>query len=316
MTTFPVAYATDNGYVQHVAVSIYSLLSNQDSDIRIDIYILDNKLSAANRDKLTRTANKFNARITYVDISNIEQLLPKGIDTANLSISTYCRLFLPQLMPYTIDKLLYLDCDTLVCDNVRPITSAVKGDSWYVAGVEDTMYPQMKEAIGLSRNDLYINAGVLYINLRRWRDDNLTERFIEFINRFDGRVPHLDQGVINGVFRTGKVRIPLRYNVQAPIYAIHSYKNLKLFFDLDTFYTPADVADAKLHPAIIHYTSFFVERPWFKFCLHPRKNDYRATLRLTEFTEAQLLNNKISLVHIIKDIAFRYFQLIYIKLRK
>ena len=316
MKILSVAYATDNSYAQHVAVSLYSLLSKMADDVQFDIYILANKLSDEYRRKLSCTADMFKVVIKFIDISNIEQLLPAGIDTANLSISTYCRLFLSQLLPPTVDRLLYLDCDTLVCDSLRDLTSCVDNDDWYVAGVEDTMYPNMKVGIGLDHKDLYINAGVLYINLKRWREDNLTNRFIEFINRFNGQVPHLDQGVINGVFRSGKIRLPLRYNVQAPIFAIHSYHNLKQFFDLDTFYTQMEVSDAKLNPAIIHYTSFFVERPWFRFCIHPRKKDYRSILRLTEFADAPLIDNKISLKQKMKDIAFRYIQPIYLKLRK
>lgn len=313
--SFAITYATDNGYAQHVAVSIYSLLEHSLDRGEIDIYILDNKLSNENRNKLLQTAGIFGKEVNFIDISDIESRLPENINTANLSISTYCRLFLPELMPEEVERVLYLDCDTLVCRDLRKITDGLAEDNWYVAGVEDTMYPEMKTGIGLARNDLYLNAGVLYINLKRWRKDNLTQTFLDFINSYKGRVPHLDQGVINGVFRHGKVRLPLEYNVQAPIFAIHGYDDLMKFFELKGFYTPDEVRAAKESPAIIHYTSFFVERPWFRFCIHPRKKDYRNTLNKTAFAGAELQNNRISFQQKLKDIFFKYFQPLYLRLR-
>lgn len=313
---FTVAYATDNNYVQHVAVSLFSLFSNSCKDEKILVFILGNKLSRDNAEKLQQVAKDFGHDVNIVDISDIEELLPVGVDVANLSISTYCRLFLAELLPASVNEVLYLDCDTLVGDNITEISDYVKSDDWYIAGVEDTMYPYMKRGIRLGAKDLYINAGVLYINLKRWRSDNVIKLFIEFIKSFNGSVPHLDQGVINGVFQTGKIKLPLRYNVQSPIYAIHRYSDLIDYFSLSSFYSPKEVKEAKLKPCIIHFTSFFVERPWFSFCLHPFRSQYRRFLKNTPFANIPLKTNGISMTSKIKDLAFKYFQPFYLILKR
>ena len=211
---------------------------------------------------------------------------------------------------------MYLDCDTYINDDITGITNYIEGQSdWYVAGVEDTMYPSMKEGIGLQTSDLYLNAGILLINLKRWREENIVERFIQFIEKYNGAVPHLDQGVINGVFKSEKIRLPLKYNVQAPIFAFHKIDNLRKFYSLSQFYDSESVIAAKKNPAIIHYTSFFLERPWFKFCLHPLKNLYRTTLKQTPYSENKLQVNKGGFVKKMKLFIFKHFQSLYLWLR-
>lgn len=311
-----IAYASDNGYAQHVAVSIYSLYNSLNERESCQVYILDNGLSSLNRDRLSEIAHGFGNKLEFIDISDIASRLPAGTDTANLSISTYCRLFAAQLLPDGIDLLLYLDCDTYINDDITGIIDYLPDNQeWLVAGVEDTMYPWMKEGIGLLTTDLYLNAGVLLINLKRWRNDNVLKRFLEFIASHNGRVPHLDQGVINGVLKTGKLRLPLRYNVQAPIYAIHNRNDILGFFSLNDYYDEESINTAKKFPAVVHFTSFFLERPWFRFCLHPLRNLYRDTLALTPYSQSGLMPDRIGMLNKFKDLCFRYLQPVYLKLR-
>lgn len=311
-----IAYATDDGYAQHVAVSLYSLFRSAEHPELLSVFILANSLSDSHKRNLSAIAEKFGKALIFIDISNIAALLPEGIDTANLSISTYCRLFVAELLPDDVTTLLYLDCDTYINDDISDVWRHIpQNGAWDVAGVEDTMYPDLKAGIGLEPEDLYLNAGILLINLRRWRETGITAKFIDIINRYDGAVPHLDQGVLNGVFRVTKVRIPLRYNVQAPIFAIHTRKNLMAFFSLKHYYDQDEIRQARENPAIVHFTSFFLERPWFEFCLHPLRHLYRDTLSLTPYSDVSLQRNPMSMMAKFKDWCFRYFQPVYLKIR-
>lgn len=312
-----VVYASDNGYVQHMGVSILSLFEKNVHIEKINIFILDNSITKENKKKLNYIANKFERDISYIDISNIEQLLPVNIDTANLSISTYARLFLANLIPNSVNEILYLDCDTVICDDLLKIRKFIPDNNdWCIAGVEDTMYTEYKTAVGLEPESRYVNAGILYINLAYWRRHDCLKNFLNFINKFDGSVPHLDQGVINGVFKNRITFLPLRYNVQAPIIAFNEYDYLLNFYSLEAFYTREDFIFSKQNPAIIHFTSFFLGRPWDKFCLHPLKNIYRGYLEMSPFNnEESLKDNSYTLFQKIKMLSFKYFQDIYLKLR-
>ena len=60
----------------------------------------------------------------------------------------------------------------------------------------------------------YFNAGVLLVNLRYWRENNLSESFFEIINKYPERLRYHDQDVLNIVLKEIKLTLPLKYNVQ------------------------------------------------------------------------------------------------------
>ena len=308
-----IAYATDDNYAQHVGISILSLYLHTSLSSRLKVYVICNKLSLTNKQKLLEIARRFDSNLTFIDCDELSELLPSDVNTANLSLSTYCRLFSAELLPKYINKLLYLDCDTLINEDISKLYDWDLGDA-LVGGIEDTMYKEMKTSIFLNEDSSYINAGVLLIDLDKWRKAHIVKEFIAFINKFNGNVPHLDQGVINGVLKNKIEILPLKYNVQAPIFAFHNYTDMLNFFSMYHYYSRDEVLDAKRNPVIIHYTSFFLERPWFKFCIHPLKDKYRNLLVLSPF-DTKLQSGKTTLLQKIKDLSFKYFQPLYLKLR-
>ena len=167
-----IVYATDDNYVKHVAVSLVSLYENAKSYELPVVYIIGNHLSKTNINKLDNVANKYGGRVEYLKADEAIEKLPKDVNTANLTVSTYIRLFLAEIIPNNIKKILYLDCDTYICCNILDLLN-VDFDGKIIAGIEDTMYPHMKTKIGLHESDRYINAGILLINLEEWRRQNV-----------------------------------------------------------------------------------------------------------------------------------------------
>lgn len=309
--TQDIVFATDDNYVRQLGVSLFSLLENN-RGLWLNISILDNGISESNKLWLQGISNQFDTHLAFIDISNIENLLPTKVAVNKLSISTYSRLFLANLMPDNVDTVLYLDCDTYINDSLEELLKTELTD-YAVAGVEDCMYPSYKEDIGLDISDRYINAGILLINLKKWREENMQEVFMNFIMKFKGNVPHLDQGVINGTINK-RLILPLRYNVQSTIYSFYRYKDMLKFFSMNSFYGEAEVAEARCNPAIIHYTSFFLQRPWFDFCLHPKRNMYRTTAKVLD-KNFSLQHSKLNILGKLKCLMFIHLQSIYLKIR-
>jgi lipopolysaccharide biosynthesis glycosyltransferase len=308
-----ISYATDNNYVPHVAASLVSLFENN-KKVLFNVYILTNSVSENHSQNLQTIANDYGQSISFISIDSlINKLSELNVAVNSLSISTYSRLFLAEILPDEIDKILYLDCDTIIVGNITDIWKH-NITNLYIAGVIDTMYPNYKSSISLPLNKPYINAGILFINLEKWRN-GATELFMDFIKKFDGKVPHLDQGVINGVFHDKEI-LELKFNVQTPVFLFNKYKNLLNYFSLTDYYSKKEFLEAKKNPVIIHYSSFFADRPWFSFCLHPKKNLYRKYLTCTPYFSNKLLSNKKStFVKKIKSIFFVYAQSIYLKIR-
>lgn len=115
-----------------------------------------------------------------------------------ISIASYARFFLASVIPESYDRVLYLDYDTIIMDTLVNLWK-IDLDGFMVAGVQDTVDKYFLKKIGLTQNDLYVNAGIILINLSLWRSHNLEQKFMDFIKKYDGNVPHHDQGTINAV---------------------------------------------------------------------------------------------------------------------
>lgn len=308
-----VVFATDDNYVRHLTVSLISLLENTVyTDFKV--FIIGNNLSTNSSNYLLEIGKRYDKEVIIIDGRDALDTLPKNLNTANLSISTYIRLFSASLIPKEIVKLLYLDCDTYIRADVQELFD-MPLDDYMVAGVEDTMYTYMKTDVGLKPDARYINAGILLINLDLWRKEKIQNKFIEFINDFNGNVPHLDQGVINGVLKSRIKYLPLKYNVQSPIFAFHKYARLLSFFNMSSYYSKDEIDAAKIDPAIIHYTSFFTGRPWERGCIHPFRFLYRSIIKNTIFA-SKPYTGSLPYKRRIRMAGFKYFQSLYLIMRK
>ena len=74
-----------------------------------------------------------------------------------------------------LDKIIYLDCDSIIADSLEDLDNIDISD-YYIAGVQDTVTNFFKTSIGLNKDDRYINAGMLVINLKKWREDKIEEK--------------------------------------------------------------------------------------------------------------------------------------------
>ena len=88
------------------------------------------------------------------------------------------------LIPYAIndDKVLYLDADTLVNGDISNFYNTDM-NNYVIAGAKDIGILQSQlEAVGLTKDSTYINAGVLLMNLKEIRAQRLHELWVDLIN--------------------------------------------------------------------------------------------------------------------------------------
>ena len=293
-----VVYSSDENYAQHMAVSMVSLFRIHTKVEKLSVFVISNGISKACCTKLEVLAKSYNRTITWLDFKPFEEKLSLDMEWP-ISISSYARLFLAEMLPHWCDRVLYLDCDTIVCDDLTALWE-LDMQEHPVAGVKDTVNADFKRRVGLSPNDPYINAGILLIDLDLWRKHDIQNQFLSFINQRNGRVTHHDQGVINGVFSQNKLILSPRYNAMTPLFT-HSYKRLVEFFRLNDFYSESQIMDAVRKPAIIHFTPEYVGRVWEKGCKHPHVDLYRNYLEQTPWkgniTDPEPLSLKLRILY-------------------
>ena len=283
-----IIYSSDDNYCIYMGVSILSVLENNKNFNSINVYIIDNNINDVNKSKLKELVELYQRNILFIDFEKYKKYLNLNMQW-QISISSYARLFVASMLPENVDKVLYFDCDTLIDDSLNELWNQDIND-FYVAGVCDTVPSNTKQAIGLNNTDFYINAGMLLINLKKWRKDNLEKELLNFIDKHNGNVIHHDQGVINGVIKNKKI-LPLKYNLITS-YLMMSRDDIINFYKVeDSFYSQEQIDEAIKNPVYIHYTPGFTTRPWVKGCKHPYVDLYWKYLKLTPWKDFKPIKN-------------------------
>ena len=281
-----VLYSSDDNYAQHMGVSICSLLRNNSVFENIHFYIIDSEISPKNREKLCEVVNGFrNAQITFIPFARWKEKLQLKMSW-NISISSYARLFVAEMLPQTVDRVLYIDCDMIICKPLAELWNT-RLDGKILAAVQDSISGATKAAVGLQAEMSYFNAGLLLINLKEWRTQKIGEKCLVFIDEHDGNVTHHDQGTLNGVLRGDFVRLPVQNNLMTIHFIFNRKKLLEYFHEEAEFYSDDEINRAKKEPVILHYTPSFTSRPWCKDCKHPLKGLYWENLAKTPWKGAK-----------------------------
>lgn len=263
-----IVYASNDGYVPYLGISLTSLLENNRNLSDITIFILCNNISVQNQLILSQLVQKYNRSISFIDISDFESSITFDFRTSGFNSTTLSRLFLTRYLPSDIDKVLYLDCDTIIADNLSELEE-LNLDSYHVAAVPELyMPPSKKLLIGHQKSETYYNAGVLLINLSLWRSLNLESIYMNYYRKMNGTLLYNDQDIINHCSKGKILCISHRYNLSPNLRYFPRYFIKKL---QPKYYchSASEYKEVLKNPAIIHYMGD--ERPW----IHGNKNAYR-----------------------------------------
>lgn len=295
-----IIYSFDDNYARHAGISLMSLFDTHRHIENLDVILVTNHVSPDNRERIDVILGKYGRTTKYVEM---EPLL-KGIEiSTNFNLSAYGRIFADEITD--TEKALYIDSDTIICSPLDEVWQMSMGEN-LVNGVLDTVNPYHRINAGIPLDAPYVCAGgILALNLKLWRKENLRDKFLNYIYRFNGNPPLDDQGTINAVCRGRIGTIPLRYNVMPPIFKFTSHQ-LKELFKLNRYYSQEEICDAIKNPAVIHFTREFFNRPWFTNCTHPMKEKYLKYLRISPWSNMPLNFGKLSLNCRIQNAVYRW----------
>lgn len=268
-----VACNIDSNYVKYCAVMLTSLLENN-RDSRVCVHIISSALADADRDVLASIVEgRYSQRIAF-HFPDADMLSRCRIDQGSyISLATYYRIFLGSILPAEVTKVLYLDCDLVVNGSVKPLwntdISAVS-----VACVEDMWSgrPAIYERLHYPASSSYFNAGVLLVNLDRWRRNAFESRALDYLAAHADRLDMYDQDLLNALLHDDKLFVPHRYNVQDGFLRRRRAERMPR--------ASVEALDIELKtPVIIHYTGS--KKPWHYKSQHPWRSLYFRYLDLT-----------------------------------
>lgn len=278
-----VIYSSDDNYARHVGIAITSLYDRNRELADLNVYLIDDNISPENREKLDAVAEKYGRQLHYIPFAPYKETLSLN-NKWELPISAYARLFVAQMLPESVDRILYMDCDTVVCDSLKELWETdMQGKT--IAAVEDVTSCVFQPETDSPQPYRYICSGVILIDLKKWRAIDAQKLMLDYLDGRCGQVRHHDQTILNGVFWNDCLILHPRYDALTPTF-IMSYENLKAYFSLwDSYYTKQEIRDSVKNPAIIHYTSSNIGRPW-ETCKHPKAKVYQRYWRESPWKDA------------------------------
>jgi len=289
-----VVFTIDENYIQHFCVACTSLLENSQNIGRVfliqDIE-QDNKNLQITIDYFRQ---KYNKEIEKLSLDS--KVLENFKITHHISKATYFRLLLSEILPKDIDSVLFLDSDIVVNGSLDDIMKLdfLREDNIHIAyqdGLNDTTYSSKCEyyifavdhkydenellrlrEIGF-KGDKYFNAGIMYINLKKWRNDNIAKVLIDNATKYNEHLVWWDQDVLNITFDKEWGELDFKFNA----FGLDKKNDTQVF-------------------RIIHYTGS--SKPWHFRNNHPYKHLYWKYLKKTPFK--RYIPEDLTVINVIK----------------
>lgn len=243
--TIHIVTATDNSYAEHLAVMLYSLLANKASSNPIAMYVISSELSEQNKALLKRAVGKFNQNINFLNVDPRQyEPFMKSVTVGKyqkyLTKETYYRISIPDLLKKDIQKVIYLDCDMIVKADITRLWDK-KLDVYYLGAVEDHWAKKTRNSdLLIPADSKYFNAGMLVINLKKWREAQIKNKIIDYIQKHAAKIKFYSQDPMNAVLHDKWLQLNVKWNYQTEYLKYPELKGIR--------------------PAIIHYTGG--HKPW------------------------------------------------------
>lgn len=258
--------ALDAGVVELACVMLASI-SAENKALISEIYVLEDGLSASDRSQLTASIDR---PLIFLDVSErLKRVFGKIYSQKRVTMSSYSRHFITELIDERGQKVLYLDADTLVLGSLAELEH-LDMTGFAVAAVETTygIVAKWLNELGLPAGMPFLNGGVILINPPEWRRQRVTERMIAFLEAFQGPQRFVDQGGFNAAIAGHFLKLPSRWNMREKDFRCLSHR-----------------ANS---PIIVHFTGAY--KPNMRGCPHPGTRYFLQLRKRTPYRDRPLLS--------------------------
>lgn len=270
-----ICYIFDKRFISQGMTAIKSLIVNN-LDFDMDIYALLIEMDEEMKKRVAGLGTE-KIRVIVMDVSDrISEF--EGIDSKGWSYATYIRLLLEEMLPPSVEKILYIDSDTIVTGSIKKIFKLPMGNLLGAAVLDKYIGQNEKKKVGLAKTEPYFNSGVLYVNLFQWRKEALGRKCVDYLKKNDEMNDMPDQNALNVMMRG-------RYRLLPPAYNVDGY-NLMLPYALGKKLMRQPIGDyysknparlyeqARRSPRIVHFVGWYLDKPWLRSNHQPYADEY------------------------------------------
>ena len=272
----------DSNYNIQAEVTINSLLNN--STKFINFYIIHDSPESFNKNKLRILDHKNTNEVNVYKFVRREGVVFPNFEKSHMTEATYYRLFIADYIPKNVGEIMYIDPDIICINNFdllyQTTVENLKSSNFVLsARTEHLEESDSETAVRLElTNNKYFNAGVTFINYKKWHEEKYTENLILHMSYLGDRVVWYDQDIMNSYLDGMYNEIPSKLN----------------FTDI---YLPVD--NAKKEAVLYHYWGKM--KPWtVKGFINYGESFYQTLYR-------NMFDNNYHIVHRYKKDSVKHF---------
>ena len=245
-----ILFSINRSFVPLLESCLRSIVKNGGAEA-YSVYVMHSDLLPGDIHKLTAAFGKtVEFHFIYVD----EEMFSGFPEFNRYPRQIYYRLAAPLLLPEELDRILYLDVDTVVINSLIPLYTDSFDGNCIMACTHTrkflTKFNQLRLKAG--SNAVYVNSGVMMLSLDILRNEFSLEKICRYTHENKDRLLLPDQDILTALYGDRvKVLDSLTYNL--------SDRTLNLY-NADPSNEKIDLEWVRKHSVVIHY--FGHNKPW------------------------------------------------------
>lgn len=253
----------------------------------ITVYLASMGISAENLKKFQKLADRYGRKLVILDTAKAERkMMEYRCRGWNGSLATWLRFFVLDQIPADVDRILWLDSDTIVKKSLKDLVDLPLENAPLAAGCDSLCY-FFRFRLRFGYDDPYYNAGVLLFHLNLWRKENTLDKMMKHLQENVEAYELNDQDLLNDYFKGQIVKLPQKYNVQGfqAGYGVGDYYKVYPWTS-KAYYTHGETQKAIQDPTIVHFFRYLGDYPWTAgHNYHPYKVLYESWKKRSSWSE-------------------------------
>lgn len=289
MSKISICFASGSDYGKYMGLALMSVLKNSDKEDTFHFYILDNGIKQEDKNKINTLQKIKSFEIDYIPLGKFLDGL--HVTATGLTVTTFAKFASPKLI--NEDKLIYLDCDIFVRKSLTPLWNVDISD-YYIAGALDLAVKKsylLKKFKGQSLPGNYINAGVLLINNKKWKEENIADSLLKYAAENSKHLKYSDQDCLNHILYPKTLKVSPTWNMRNysyDPYLVNKQPNKQ------------EIIEAQKDPTIRHF------KPWKPNNISEFRDEYIEMMKTSPWAEFTPKDD-LSFINLLK-ILFKYWK--------
>lgn len=276
MQKINIGFVIDDKYVKYTSVVIASILKNSKSSFVFHI-VNDGSISEKNKKKLDKLKKYGKFEIKYYPQNKALHHEQRSDTRSDIPMVTNYRMMISSILS-DIDKIIFMDADLILEGDIKELWE-INIDDYYIACCDSpkSAFQDYQQKIDIPDEYYYCNTGVMLVNLKKWRDNDIEQKLFEKEKEYRGIYKFYDQCIFNIALYDKILYIDQKFNFRPGIW--NSKEDLEKF------------ENKNVPPLVIHWAS--PHKPWNNKNVRYFKN-YKKYAKLTCFFK-EIFENLVDL---------------------